>query len=86
LDPGPDWVDKLVALYLGETGNLAGLAQGAGLLPASYRYSSDPMGGAGPVGSISDPDWIRIQSGQWIRIRIQNPDPVPGGVKITQKN
>jgi hypothetical protein len=37
LDPGPDWVDKLVALYLGETGNLAGLAQGAGILPASYR-------------------------------------------------
>jgi hypothetical protein len=22
----------------------------------------------------SDPDWIRIQSGQWIRIRIRNPD------------
>ena len=21
--------------------------------------------------SVSDPDWIRIQSGQWIRIRIQ---------------
>jgi hypothetical protein len=21
-----------------------------------------------------DPDWIRIQSGQWIRIRIRNPD------------
>ncbi len=26
-----------------------------------------------------DPDWIRIQSGQWIRIRI--PDPDPGGQK-----
>jgi hypothetical protein len=26
-----------------------------------------------------DPDWIRIQSGQWIRIR--NPDPDPGGQK-----
>jgi hypothetical protein len=23
------------------------------------------------------PDWIRIQSGQWIRIR--SPDPDPGG-------
>jgi hypothetical protein len=30
-----------------------------------------------------DPDWIRIQSGQWIRIRIHilNPDPDPGGQK-----
>jgi hypothetical protein len=26
-----------------------------------------------------DPDWIRILSGQWIRI--QNPDPDPGGQK-----
>ncbi len=26
-----------------------------------------------------DPNWIRIQSGQWIRIR--NPDPDPGGQK-----
>jgi hypothetical protein len=23
-----------------------------------------------------DPDWIRIQPGQWIRIRIRNPDPI----------
>jgi hypothetical protein len=32
---------------------------------------------------VSDPDpyWIRIQSGQWIRIRIRNPDPDPGGQK-----
>ncbi len=30
-----------------------------------------------------DPYWIRIQSGQWIRIgiRIWNPDPDPGGQK-----
>jgi hypothetical protein len=32
------------------------------------------------IGSVSDPDWIRIQSGQWIRIR--NPDPDPGGQKL----
>jgi hypothetical protein len=25
--------------------------------------------------SVSDPDWIRIQSGQWIRIRIRNWEP-----------
>ncbi len=32
------------------------------------------------VGRVSDPDpdWIRIQSGQWIRIRIRNPVPDPG--------
>jgi hypothetical protein len=32
---------------------------------------------------VSDPDpyWTRIQSGQWIRIRIRNPDPDPGGQK-----
>jgi hypothetical protein len=28
---------------------------------------------------IADPDWSRIQFGQWIRIR--NPDPDPGGQK-----
>jgi hypothetical protein len=32
-------------------------------------------------GSNPDPDWLRIQSGQWIRIRIRNPDPGPGGQK-----
>ncbi len=33
------------------------------------------------VGRISDPDpdWIRIQLGQWIRISIRNPNPDPGG-------
>ncbi len=33
--------------------------------------------------NVSDPDWIQIQSGQWIRIRIltRNPDPDPGGQK-----
>jgi hypothetical protein len=37
-------------------------------------------------GSVLDPnpDWIRIQSGQWIRIR--NPDPDPEGQKLTHKN
>jgi hypothetical protein len=30
---------------------------------------------------IRDPDWIRIQSGLWIQIRIRNPDPDPGGQK-----
>jgi hypothetical protein len=33
---------------------------------------------------VADPDWIRIQSGQWIRIR--NPDPDPGAQKVTHKN
>jgi hypothetical protein len=31
--------------------------------------------------SDPDPDWIRIQSGQWIRIRNPDPDPDPGGQK-----
>ncbi len=30
------------------------------------------------LGSVPDPVWIRIQSVQWIRIRIRNPDPDPG--------
>jgi hypothetical protein len=36
---------------------------------------------------ILDPYWIRIQSGQWIRIRIRNPDsdPDPGGQKLPTK-
>jgi hypothetical protein len=33
--------------------------------------------------SVPDPDWIRIQSGQWIRIRNQDPDP--GGQKLPTK-
>ena len=38
-----------------------------------------------PIPSVldPDPDWIRIQSGQWIRIR--NPDPEPGGQKRSTK-
>ncbi len=28
-----------------------------------------------------DPDWIRIQSDHWIRIRNLNTDPDPGGQK-----
>ncbi len=40
---------------------------------------SDPA----PVLRVSDPnpDWIRIQSDQWIRTRNRNPDPDPGGHK-----
>ncbi len=36
---------------------------------------------------VPDPEWIRIQSGQWIRIRIRfrNPDPDPGGQKLPTK-
>jgi hypothetical protein len=37
--------------------------------------------------SDPDPDWIRIHSGQWIRIRnhIWNPDLDPGGQKLRTK-
>jgi hypothetical protein len=31
--------------------------------------------------SDPDPDWIRIQSDHWIRIRNLNTDPDPGGQK-----
>jgi hypothetical protein len=41
-----------------------------------YRKSSVSRSVSNP-----DPDWVRIQSGQWIRIRIRNPDPDPGGQK-----
>ncbi len=38
-----------------------------------------------PIASVvdPDPDWILIQCGPWIRmrIRIRNPDPEPGGQK-----
>jgi hypothetical protein len=30
--------------------------------------------GSVPLTRVADPDWIRIQSGQWIRIRIRNPE------------
>jgi hypothetical protein len=32
--------------------------------------------------SVSDPDWIRIQSGQWFRIRIQEDKNEPKKLKI----
>jgi hypothetical protein len=31
----------------------------------------EPPQQGGAEGRVADPDWIRIQSGQWIRIRIQ---------------
>jgi hypothetical protein len=34
-----------------------------------------------PRASVSDPDWIRIQSGEWIRIRIR----IHEGKNDTQK-
>jgi hypothetical protein len=37
--------------------------------------------GAGHLGNTCDTNWIRIKSGQWIRIQIRNPDPDPGGRK-----
>ncbi len=41
------------------------------------------------ISSVSDPDpdlyWIQIQSGQWIRIRIRNPDLDPEGPKWPTK-
>jgi hypothetical protein len=40
------------------------------------RIQSDPD---------ADPYWIRIQSGQWIRIRILNQDLDPGGQKCLTK-
>jgi hypothetical protein len=43
------------------------LVGGTGLRPG-LRIRLDP-----------NPNWIRLQSGQWIRIRIRNPDP--GGQK-----
>jgi hypothetical protein len=45
--------------------------------PSPSQNVTNPDGVSDP-----DPDWI--QSGQWIRI--QNPNPVPGGKKITHKN
>jgi hypothetical protein len=30
-----------------------------------------------PTNNVSDPDWIQIQSGQWIRIRIQEGESDP---------
>jgi len=35
--------------------------------------------------SVLDPDWIRIQPAQWIRIWIRNPDSDPGGQKRPTK-
>jgi hypothetical protein len=48
-----------------------------------YRYMSLPV--LNVESSVSDPDlephWIRIGLASWIRIRIRNAAPDPGGVK-----
>ncbi len=43
--------------------------------------SADAFVGTVPSVSDPDPDWIRIQSDHWIRIRNLNTDPDPGGQK-----
>jgi hypothetical protein len=46
----------------------------------------DPISFPSRKSRVADPDWIRIQSGQWIRIRIRYPDPDPGGQKWPTKS
>ncbi len=40
---------------------------------------------AWPPISVSDPDWIRIQSGQWIRIRIRIHEDTNALQKLKKK-
>ncbi len=49
--------------------------------PANYLSASKPLGSVSDL----DPVWIQIQSGQWIRIPIRNPDSDPGGKKRPTK-
>jgi hypothetical protein len=50
---------------------------------SGFLYDNQPINQL--IGRVSDPDpyWIRNQSGQWIQIRIRNPDP--GGQKLPTK-
>ncbi len=80
------WLERLAAnakvtTFLGsfpastDTGDSDGAADEAVLYKVHEQNKKNS-----PVSSrVSDPDWIRIQSGQWIRIWIRNPDP--GGQK-----
>jgi hypothetical protein len=56
------------------------------LTPAQYNARHMQVG-CRYSPSVADPDpcWIRIQSGQLIRIRIRNPDSDPGGQKLPTK-
>jgi hypothetical protein len=51
--------------------------------PDPDSVNTDPKHNSREKTRVSDldPDWIRIQSGQWIRIRIWNQDPDPEGQK-----
>ena len=70
-NPATNFTKLKIILFLNAEEN--NLAQFSKNLKLSFAISvSDP-----------DPDWIRIQSGQWIRIR--NPDPEPGGQKWPTK-
>jgi hypothetical protein len=44
------------------------------MVNAKYFWNSTGMIPDKTIVSNPDPDWIRIQSGQWIRILIQNPE------------
>ncbi len=50
------------------------------LCGSDVDYDPDPASQNTICSRAADPNpnWIRIQSGQWIRIRISIPDPDPG--------
>jgi hypothetical protein len=52
-----------------------------GSIVVGHHHTSIHLRGVTARVADPDPDWIRIQSGLWIRIRIRNPDPYPGGQK-----
>ncbi len=54
-------------------------------VPVSQRWMYHRVQYTGTSVSHPDPDWIQIQSGPWIRIRICNTDPDPGGQKLPKK-
>ncbi len=38
------------------------------------------------ITSVPNPDWVRIELGLWIRIRMGKPDPELGRQKLPKKN
>ncbi len=67
--------------FLRSISNLAKIS----LLPFFLKWRNSKI--YYPITNVSDPypDWIRIQSGQWIRIRIRIRNPDPGGQKWRKK-
>ncbi len=90
-DPNPDWIRIRSGPVIAGVPHIpqvpSHVAEGVRHEPTRERERFDiiKLSLGHNVFSDPNPDWIRIQTGQWIRARIQNRDPDSGGQKLPKK-